>query len=200
MVALPSSAALPDVTALSPASLPPLEITPLEISGLELDRKASQQTVCDGALGLLVPQGISPTANCTTTCRQCIGHAFCSPCNYKAVKAEVADAAVSPSSTSQTCTTSCSVPEYRTLIAVAPSDCPPNVDYSTPNCDSCELTYGARPPASSPARPSPVEHAHSGATVPPCRRRLRGRPWSVRHRQFPQQLRCHKSCPQSDPL
>jgi len=81
MVALPSSAALPDVTALSLPSLPPLEITPLEISGLELDQKASQQTVCDGALGLLVPQGISPTANCTATCTECIGHAFCSPCN-----------------------------------------------------------------------------------------------------------------------
>jgi len=71
-----------------------------------------------------------------------------------------------------TCTTSCSVPEYRTLIAVAPSECPPNGMNFLPNCDSCELTYGARPPASSPARPSPVERAHSGAAVPPCRRRL----------------------------
>ena len=45
-----------------------------------------------------------------------------------------------------TCTTSCSVPEYRTLIAVAPSECPPNGMNFLPNCDSCELTYGARPP------------------------------------------------------
>ncbi|EOD29652.1 subtilisin-related vacuolar protease [Emiliania huxleyi CCMP1516] len=41
-----------------------------------------------------------------------------------------------------TCTTSCSVPEYRTLIAVAPSECPPNGMNFLPNCDSCELTYG----------------------------------------------------------